>query len=225
MPPPRAREITSDLLIVGEGAGDAALIRYLAAVRGINGFQVEDAGGNSKFQPFMAGLPGLRGFDKLKGLIVVADTDSGADDSFRSIQKQMKAAKIVCAHAPYKVANPPNADYATYVLMLPFVDDGVDIIAQTGALETMLLPSAEAHLNSHIDCLNAWCACVQMDALSKTHRDKARLRSLIAAAYPEDPNIGLQYALSPSKNLIPLNHQCFDALEALLRSLPEKFNV
>ena len=220
--PGRPKDIRSDLLIVGEGAGDAALIRYLAEARSISGFQVEDAGGSSKFQAFIEGLSARPGFNRLKGLVVVADADNGADDSFKNIRSQIKAARIPCSHAPYVVARLPQVTYATYVLMIPFSASGGSLTARTGALETMLLPSAEAHLGGHLECLDAWCECVQMSGWSRTHRDKARLRSLIAASHPDDPNIGLQYALSPNKGLIPLDHESFDELTELLRSLPQK---
>jgi hypothetical protein len=218
----RSKDIRSEFLIVGEGAGDAALIRYLASDRDIESFQVEDAGGSSKFQAFITGLAARAGFDKLRGLVVVADADSGADESFKNIRTQMKAAKIPCPHAPYIVAGLPNIAYTTYVLMIPFSVSSGTITSNTGALETILLPSAEEHLSKYSRCLDSWCDCVKMSDWSKVHRDKARLRSLIAAAHPDDPNIGLQYALSPNKNLIPLSHSSFDELGELLRSLPQQ---
>src|SRR5260370_23319696 len=222
--PDRPRDIQSNLLIVCEGAGDAALIKYLTENRQIGGFHMEDAGGNSKFEAFIRGLPARPGFDRLTGLIVVADNDGGADNSFLAIRNQMKAAKLPCPGVAYKIAKVTKVAYGTYVLMLPFsVSGDGSLIAQTGALETLLLPSAEAHLARLSHCLDSWCECVRMNGWSKTHRDKARLRSLIAAAHPEDPNIGLQWALSPNKNLIPLDNQCFNPLADLLRSLPQLF--
>jgi hypothetical protein len=223
MPEPgRPTEIHHDLLIVGEGTGDASLIGHLTENRGIDGFQIEDAGGSSKFQAFIAGLAALKGIARLKALIVVADSDAGADTSFKHIRTQMKAARIPYPQTPYTFAIQPNmGTYATYVLMIPF-SIGPPITANTGALETLLLPSAEEHFSSHIRCLDSWCACLQMDGWSKTSRDKARLRSLLAAAHPEDPNISLRLAVIPNKDLIPLGHQCFDALADLLRSLPQQ---
>jgi hypothetical protein len=223
MPEPRrTTEIQSDLLIVGEGTGDASLIRYLAENRGIHGFQIEDAGGNSKFQNFIAGLAALKGIARLKALIIVADSDAGADASFRDIRTQMKAARIPYPQTPYTFAVQPNTgSYATYVLMIPF-SVGPPITSNTGALETLLLPSAEEHLSGHVPCLDSWCACLRMDGWSKTRRDKARLRSLLAAAHLEDPNISLRLAVIPNKDLIPFGHQCFDALADLLRSLPQQ---
>src|SRR5271157_139395 len=114
--PDRPKDIRCDLLIVGEGAGDAALVRHLVETRGITDFQVEDAGGSSKFQAFISGLAARPGFNRLKGLIVVADSDCGADESFKGIRAQIKAAKIPCPHAPYTVARLPHIGYATYVL-------------------------------------------------------------------------------------------------------------
>lgn len=223
--PLRNQDISKTILIVGEGAGDAALIQYLCEDRGIDGFQIEDARGNSKFQDFIGGLVGRKGIQNLRALIIVADSENGAQNSFEDIRKQMKAAQVPYPHNPYTFARQPNlGSYATYVLMIPF-SSGPPITATTGALETLLLPSAEQHLGNASRCLDAWCECVQMNPWSKVHRDKARLRSLLAAAHPEDPNISLQWALSPRKNLIPLGHQSFDPLAALLRSLPQQLVI
>jgi hypothetical protein len=222
MPLPKATysDIISEYLIVGEGAGDASLVRNLCEQRGITGFQIEDAGGSTKLETYLAGLQGRKGFDALKLLIVVADCDDDPGESFASVMKQLKAAKVVYPEAPYTFAYRSNlGDLGTYVLMLPFNGN----TATRGALESILLPSAVSHLSRHVACLDAWCACLEIDHLSSSHRDKVRLRSLIAAAHPEDPNIGLQYAINPSKNLIPLSHTCFDPLAEVIQMLPGNF--
>lgn len=208
-------DITETFLIVGEGGGDASLIRNLCADRAIAGFQIEDAGGSSKFQAFVDGLSTRRGIDQLRALIIVADCDESPDASFSEIRKQLKAAKLPTPDNPFTFAQRHDC-FAVYVLMLPFQG----VAATKGALETVLLPSAEAHLSNHVPCLDHWCACLNLSGLSQSHRDKVRLRSLLTAANPEDPNVGLQWAISPTRNLIPLGHSCFDELANLIRSIP-----
>lgn len=216
----RIARIESDLLVVGEGTGDASLIRYLSQDRGITGFQVLDAGGSSQFQQFIEGLPAVPGYIGLKGLVIVADSDEGADESFKNISSQLKAAKV---HArpgiPFHVGRSPQSDFATYVVMLPFAGTSDDPKPLTGALESVLLPAALDNSPDLAKCTERWCECVQMQQWRNTHRDKARLRSLIAAAHPRDPNISLSWALRPELKIIPLNHSCFDPLAGLLRSL------
>ena len=216
----RIARIESDLLVVGEGTGDASLIRYLSQDRGIDGFQVLDAGGSSQFQRFIEGLPALPGYAGMKGLVIVADSDQGAEDSFKTIVSQLKAAKI---HArpgtPFRVGRSPQSDFVTYVIMIPFTGAGDNIAPLTGALESLLLPAALERSPDLAKCTDQWCECVQMQRWRNTHRDKARLRALIAAVHPDDPNISLSWALNPERKIIPFSHACFNPLADLLRSL------
>ena len=53
-----------------------------------------------------------------------------------------------------------------------------------------------------------------------SHVDKFRLRALLAASFPSNPNFGLQYALDPAHDVIPLTHGSFDHIVAFLRGLP-----
>jgi hypothetical protein len=218
--PERLGRIESDLLLVGEGTGDASLIKYLAQERGITGFQVEDSGGSSKFRRFIEGLSSIPGYSGMKGLVIIADSDQGADESFSRIRSQLKAAKIhATPGTPFRVGRSPQSDFATYVVMLPFTGSGDNITSLTGALETLLLPAAIDNYPDAAKCTDEWRDCVQMGNWKNAHRDKARLRALIAAAYPDDPNISLTWALRPESKIVPLNHPCFDALAELLRSL------
>jgi hypothetical protein len=45
---------------------------------------------------------------------------------------------------------------------------------------------------------------------------------MISAAWPDDPNLGLQYALNPEKNLIPLDAACFDEIADELKKFPNR---
>ena len=210
--------ISSEFLIVGEGNGDSALVKYLCADRNITHFQIEDSGGASQFEKYITGLKTRRGFDSLKLIVIVADCDDGADASFDKIRRQLKAADMPYPNRPRVFAKRASGP-ATYVIMVPF--DGENSL--TGALESLLLPAAIAHHPGQVHCMEQWRDCVGAPAQSASHRDKMLLRALLAAAHPDDPNISLAYALSPTKNLIPLAHSSFDALAALLQSIPDVF--
>jgi len=217
--PPRGlqADIREDFLLLGEGSGDAALVHYLCETRNITGYQIEDVGGNSKFKDYIGGVASRPGFHRLRGIIIVADCDNGAVSAFDSIRKQIKKASLPYPENPFEWGRRPNlGTLATYVLLIPFNGNQ----ALSGALETLLLPSAMQHLSQYVSCLEIWATCANISSLDASHRDKSRLRALLTAAHPEDPNLGLQYALSPTKNLIPLDHSCFDPLADLLRSLP-----
>ncbi|PWU05592.1 MAG: hypothetical protein C5B51_14100 [Terriglobia bacterium] len=212
--------ITSEYLIVGEGGGDSALIKYLCENRQITYFQIEDSGGSSKFESYITGLRSRRGFDKLKLLVIVADCDDGADVAFNNIRRQLRNADLPYPNGPRSFARRPDRP-ATFVIMLPFNGNQ----SLTGSIETLLLPAAKAHHPNHIWCLEQWRDCVDAQAQSAAHRDKMQLRALLAAIHPSDPNISLQWALRPQADLIPLSHQSLDALADVLKQIPQAFET
>jgi hypothetical protein len=66
--------------------------------------------------------------------------------------------------------------------------------------------------------MDQFCACVQSNNwLLRSHVDKLKLRVLLSGSHQDDPYLGVQYALDPAKNLIPLNHPSFDPVVALLQ--------
>ena len=64
--------ISRDFLVVGEGKGDAAFVRHLCEIRGIDAtnFQIEQAGGSGNFEKYIGGLRVRANFDRVKGLLV-----------------------------------------------------------------------------------------------------------------------------------------------------------
>jgi len=116
---------------------------------------------------------------------------------------------------PLELAKRTNG-FPVAVVMLPFRNG----VVARGALETLLLAAATDNLPTPARCAADYCACINMHAWPQTAADKMRLRCMIAAAWPDDPNISLQWALSPNKNLIPLHHPCFDEIALWLTNFP-----
>lgn len=178
--------------------------------------QIEDAGGDSKFGAYLAGLKGRKGFHQLRKVVIVAHNDDRPERSFKRIRKQLKNAELPYSESPFKWAIRNQSDSLdTYVIMIPFSN----LTPECGSLETLLMPAAMSTLAIHVPCLEARCQCTEIARRSKSHADKARLRVLLAAANSDDPNIGLQFAVSSEKNLIPFSHECFNELSDLLKSL------
>ena len=204
--------ITKRFLIVGEGAGDAAFFTHLCEVRNIEGFQIEDAGGNTNFQRYLEGLPGRTGFDELEAALIVSDNDETPDDSWKEVRRQLKKADLPYPDNPLRVARRSTNSVAILVMMIPFVGNTVS----RGCLETLLLESAGNHLPEAKLCVDSLCSCIDTSKWSQTSLDKMRLRCILASAWSSDPNVGLQWALKPDKSLIPLTFQCFDEIAAIL---------
>ena len=203
--------ITSEFLIVGEGSGDASFIAHLCQVRGVTGFQIEDARGESRFVDHIKGLQSRRGYDRLKAMLVVGDNDDGPEDSFGRIRNYLKDAKVPYPDATLTVARRDREGLAVVVMMIPY-EAGIPV---RGCLETLLLrslddgqPRVKACVDGYRDCLGG--------ARTRNQEDKLRLRCFVAAMHPEDPNLSLSFVVSPSKGIIDLNHRSFDEIYRFL---------
>jgi hypothetical protein len=214
--PIRRGPIENDFLIVGEGDGDSAFFNYLNADRNLTGFQCEHAGGNTGFEDYFKALVGRKGYHRLRGLIAVGDNDQTPDDSFKEIRKQLKNAKLPPPDTPQTIVK-RNGAPAVAILMLPLPVNGG---SSHGCLETVLLEAAIAHNPVISACVLTYCTCTGANAWPKSAADKLKLRALLSAASPSDPNIGLQYALKPTKNLIPMNHAAFTSIADFIATFP-----
>jgi hypothetical protein len=220
MPPAQRVQITQERVIVGEGAGDAAFFTHLCAVNNIQGFQCLDAGGRDKFEQYLKDLNTITGFTaKCRLLLVVGDNDDdNVADSFKRVRLAVKRAKLPVPDTAQQVMKWTTNDLKVAIAMIPFNEAGQ---AVRGCLETLLLPAAFERNGLIAHCIPAFGECVGANGWANgSHADKFKLRALLAAVFRADPNFGLQYALNPVHNVIPLDHQSFAGIVALLRDLP-----
>jgi hypothetical protein len=209
--PKTPTQITSEFLVVGEGSGDASFIENLCKVRDIQGFQVEDARGESKFPEYLKGLPDRRGYERLKGILIVGDSDDSPDANFNQIKGYLKDAKMPQPNSHLALA---RRDGVTVCVALIPYNDGR---AVRGCLDTLLLRYIEAEKRGFAGCIDAFRACINGSRRSNNQEDKFKLRCFIAAMYPEDPNLSITFAVLPSKGLIDLRHSTFDEIAAFLQ--------
>jgi hypothetical protein len=214
--PDRIPPITRDFLVVGEGQGDAAFVRHLCAVRGIDtdNFQIEDAGGTGKFEAYIGGLRFRPNFDRTKGLLIVGDNDDSPDDNFGNIQNYLKKGKLPRPAHRLQVARHTADGLAVVVMMLPYTIAGG---ATRGSLETLLLRSVNDGNPVIAGCVDVYRGCIPAAGRTKNQDDKFRLRCFLTALWVDDPNISLQYAISPAKHLIDLSHESFNEVAAFLQ--------
>jgi hypothetical protein len=85
-----------------------------------------------------------------------------------------------------------------------------------GCLETLLLKAIEECKPDVKACVDGYIACLAPN-WTKNQEDKFRVRCSIAAMWPQDPNFGLQWALDPAKDMIPLGHPAFHEIVQFLR--------
>jgi hypothetical protein len=217
---PNKIEIRDPLVLVGEGDGDSAFFRYLCEAHTIEGIQCLSAGGTGNFERFLKDLRSMTGFRLCKTLIVVGDNDDTMDAKFKEIRKYLKRGNLPYPDAPFKLTKNGDNDPSVMVVMLPF---DADQKREKGCLETLLLKAVRDHKPEIAECVPNFSACLKINerVTNVSHRDKFFLRAILAAAFPDDPNFGLQYALKPAHNVIPLNHEAFNPIVSLLRKVME----
>ena len=215
MPLARPLAITKPVIIVGEGAGDAAFFQHLCALNQISNVQTVDARGTGKVEAFLKDLSSLTGFRDCKLIVLVGDNDNAPDDNFNDMRGRLKRAKLPFPNNPLEMTHYTNSDVQSTIMMLPFDDLGN---RKRGCLETLLIESAFAKLPTIADCIPDFGKCIGVGDWSQvSHVDKFRLRAFLSAAFPDDPNFALQWALDPAHNVIPLNHSCFEPIVNFLR--------
>jgi hypothetical protein len=213
---PSVAALTEDFLIVCEGTGDVAFFKYLCEIRHIGGYCIEETGdGNSGFQRYFEGLLGRTDAGRLKGVIAVSDNDDSPDKSFEAVRSQLKKAKVPSPNNPLEIARWTTLPFSVTIMMIPFNGKG--------CLETLLLKAAVYHLPTVAACAREYSSCVgAVNWVSSGSIAKMQLRCMISAAWPDDPNLGLQYALKPERSLIPLGAACFDEIATELSRFPTR---
>ena len=138
------RQISKQLLIIGEGSADEAFFVNLCAARAVAGFQViglkgVEKGtptGNTGFQEYLNAIKDTTGFDDLKGVVIVADCDDKPQDRFLEIRKQLKKAQYGEPDNPFQIVHSRPGIPAVAVVMVPFTNA---LGPQKGCLETLIL--------------------------------------------------------------------------------------
>jgi len=210
-------EITSPVVILGEGAGDRAFFQLLCDRRGIQNVQCIEAGGSGKFAEFLKNIRTITGFNRVcRTLIVVADNDDTPDANFNDVRRALKNAKLPQPNAPLTRLTYTTDPLGVAAMMVPF--DGT-FLRQRGCLETIILEAVQASQPMIANCVPAFGTCVGADTWTNgSHLAKFRLRAILAAFFSHDPNFSLQYAVA-TDNLFSFTHQTFDPLVAFIRRM------
>jgi hypothetical protein len=210
------KSLDKEYLIVGEGSGDESFIKNLCAVRNIQGFQTEDARGKDNFPVYLKGLAVRRGYEGVKGILIVGDSDDSPDENFNHIRNCFKDAKLPQPAAPLAVARHNRTSVAVCVMMIPYENGR----AVRGCLDTLLLKYVEVARPEFMPHIAEFRKSVDGSNRPKNQEDKFKLRCFIAAAHPEDPGLTTTWAVNPSKGLIDLRHQTFDEIAAFVQGFP-----
>lgn len=227
--PPR-KSLTPPRVILCEGFSDEAFFRELIKQRRIHQFGIRSCadadkskkGGIDKFGKLLEAIPTWEGFSELRDIVIVADNDASPAKNFAKVCRLIERASPEAIPAPvYGVPDRALVSAAgtparITVLMMPWPD-------VPGNLESLCLQAAASVSADISACVDGFVRCARTDEWEDpTKVDKMRLRSILAARHQKDPFIGLGnvWQRQQSRGLIPINHPCFDRIEAFLRSIP-----
>jgi hypothetical protein len=206
--------IVAPVLLLCEGAGDAAFFRHVLDSYEITGFQVafppRDNPGFDGFAPYLSGMPIRRGYEDLKHIVIVADCDDNAAERFKKVIEVITVSNLT---APKEARRPSKGTPAVTVVLLPSNEE-------PGNLETLLLKTLKPH--DKAACWDKYFECLKMDDLRPGVVSKKKAATIIATANNSNPTCTLHYLWSEKNrkyNPFSIEHDAIKELAAVLRGL------
>lgn len=214
-------ELTKPFLILVEGPSDAEFLRRLIIFRLIpDVFDVRcpadasvSGSGNTRFKEALNGLNLDPGIEDLQGIIIVIDNDEDEAAAFSNVQQQLRDAS-----RRFQIPSVPvtKTQGSPFIMILP-----IPWVGELGNLETLCLVAAEAVAPEHAQCADTFQSCTGISSWPRSKRSKVKLRSIIAASYRKNPEIGLGFLWKKRPDIVPLMHPCFDRVAQLLISVAD----
>jgi hypothetical protein len=210
--------------VISEGQADDEFLKKLIAVRRLNNLEVlgpagEESYGRGGFQVRLEGLK-LKGIEKHKAIVIVADNDDDPRSAFRSIQNQIRdAGGYGVPEKPYQVSGrgeyPPVA-----VVMLP-------ASGEQGSLDTLCWSAANEKYALHLKCVGAIAECIGADERTwgKVKLAKLKVQCLLSSICKGDPYTPLKCAwwVEPAKgrrgDIFPLDNPVFNPIAEFLHRI------
>jgi hypothetical protein len=107
-----------------------------------------------------------------------------------------------------------GASPVVVVLMIPWTDE-------KGSLDTLCLTAASNKRQDIAKCVEKFAKCINAEGnWPITKLGKMKLRSLISAAYINNPYEPPTYVWHDQTDLVPLSDPIFNRIEAFLRGFP-----
>ncbi len=188
--------------------------------RSLFGFDVIQGEGNASFHKILKAVKGDRhNFQKIRGILLVADSGHNVQEMFDLIKDQLKAAGGYPIPSRSSEIAPRTVDCpAVAVTFLP--DD-----VTAGSLETLCNREIVAKQPWIEKCVTDFLNCGQISAStwSPEKQDKARYHCMVASLNEADPSRALSFAFKTSNPIIDLRNPCFDEIATRLRKFHMDF--
>jgi hypothetical protein len=207
-------ELKSELILLCEGPADQNFFRELIKKRNLPEFDILPVHGKDGFREMLKSVRGNpRGFSRVRGVLIVADSGDDPSNTFKNIKRQIKAHGYPVPPSLSAVASPTVDHPAVSVTLLPNNEE-------PGSLETLYvqeLISRDAWIST---CVDDFLQCEKIDAGNwpPEKRDKARFQCIIAARNREDPTRTAAHVYSRTPQLIDVMAPCFNEVVERLRA-------
>jgi hypothetical protein len=217
--------LTEPTLVLCEGKGDERFLVHLLESRNIAGFQTafpearKDADenpipgvggyGRGSFWYELDALKLVRGFEALRSIVIVTDSDNDSAVAFREVQDQVARAKDY--DVPAALLQPSNRTQ----ICPPVVVKAIPGEGEQGNLETLILRAVTDYFADELACLAEYERCTNHVAnWSIGKQSKMRLQCIVSAVCVNDPTCGMSNLWSNSNRVFRpmLAHDCFNPL-------------
>ena len=212
---------THSCAIFTEGTEDAAFLRALTNARGLQfdiraNVNLGGTPGKTGFKTAIEASEPITGFDRVSDVVLIADNDENATQSFNEIINQIDEAQICDSlDRPWAIPNQPErrttGDPSVSIWMWPTA-------RRRGCLETLFWRVLRDVHPDWAQCAIDALACTGIERPNISVRDKALVRSFISIACRRSI-ISVTQIWDSAPELIPLDHKEFNPVVRFLASL------
>lgn len=200
--------------VATEGMGDARFVDEFLQFKAITNCSVgcpsaTSAGGTGKdaFLKYFSAIQTARARPQsvpLRGLLVIADANGHANDSFDAVCKALDGSLFPKPNRPFEIDERNGFRVAVYLMP----GDG-----ETGTLEHLLLKAVFARSPSLEKCLEELATCTGGLRSAKPNKEaKMRMSALAATFCADNPWCSPALMWSDKGNPVPINSDCFKHL-------------
>jgi 5S rRNA maturation endonuclease (ribonuclease M5) len=224
------KTLTETTLILCEGKGDEQFLKHLLENRNITGFQIafpearkDDDGniiaggyGRGSFWYELDALKLVRGFESLKNVVIVTDSDNDSAIAFREVQDQVTRAGDY--DVPAALMQPSNGRRNNPPITVKTIPGE----NEPGNLETLVLRAVPDYFGVELACLAHYEQCTgSVAGWTIGKQSKMRLQCVVSAVCANDPTCGMSNLWSNTNRVFRpmLGHACFTPLVDFLRGV------
>lgn len=214
------KEFTKEWLILCEGEEDKAFLSELIRLRGLPEFQIEFAGGWTKYGTHLNKIKEVESFKQnVKVVLVISDCD---DDSRKQFNR---VCRNITSDSDFGVPRNPQEKSVIKNGMPPIVILMIPIDEKTGGLEGTILKAAYSRFRVKTK-LETFIGTMPSGKWKRNPKDKARIRCLIATTCKEDPNTTLRWLWKRKPCYhFPVTHKSLDRLADFLQNFGDLVNL